>query len=184
MPYLDQGNACFSSDLTYSSSKKKKKEWCGSAFVTPCSILLFLLFYLFFSLFGVSSPLLPPHLQDSVRMLVLFLPFRFVPRGVCAVADPFLKTTVTKAGLIFTWQNHKPFCLWNSLAAACASRGVGRRKMRRDKFCPYGSVLLQILSMEVISPSTERQTSLREKNHMNDLLSHPASKFSATQRQE
>lgn len=132
----------------------KKKEQCGSAFMNRCSVhhlLSILVIFFIFLLLGVSSLLLTPHLQDSVRMLV-FPPVCFVPRGVSAVADPFLKTRVTKAALILTWQSHKLFYL-GVLCLLVLAKGwrVERHLKRRENFYPYGSISLQILSMEELS---------------------------------
>lgn len=150
-----------------------KKDQCGSAFITFCSIHLFLFIsVIFFILFPISSFFLSAGspsagiCQNAGPLSSHF--FSFVPRGVSAVTDPFLKIRVTKAALILIWQRHEPFFLLQQLLhllwLVLAEKWEGERYlMTRGKFCPYRSVSLQILSIEELELIADRQTSLREK---------------------
>lgn len=158
---------CVSLKTSHTALKKKKNSVALPSWLLQRSTLFIHFSYFLYSfsdLVFLSFCWLPicrilPECWSS-----FFSPFWFVPRGVSAVADPFLKIRVAKSALILTWQSHKPSASGTSLAAACASRGrwggkgtwgEGRGSVPMGqphyRFCPYNRC------------STERQTSLKQK---------------------
>lgn len=145
--------------------------------MNPCSVHRFLsISAIFFILFAVwCSFCWLPTCRILPECWSSFFPlFCFVPRGVSAVADPFLKIRVTKAALILTWQSHKLFCL----GVLCLLVQRWREKGEPEK----GELLS--LWVSLTTDFVYKRVIFEGENCIGDLLPHPSSKFSAAQRGE